>query len=144
MKTGNPPRRVVSPEHSVEMLMSILRPVARQVAEVRAACDGIVIVTHRPRRIGVTALSVLGLPFKRNGTTVVGVTCDSATAALGHDPVTRRWTSAPPRDAEIKVFLFVDEGTALLTLTFDGDGTIKVKKESDLHVVPAQPSSLNP
>ena len=116
-------------------LQRILAPVAMQIALAREATEGIVFVVHRPGKLARAAMATLGAKVNRKGTTIFGVKCGDLSEIFAHDLVTRRWTEAPPVDGQIKVFLFSGDGTALLTLNFEGGG-IRVVKEPDVYGLP--------
>lgn len=124
-----------APESSSSHLQSILAPVAHQVAEVRAITNGIVVVVHNPGSLVKRAMKKLGAKVRSRGTFVFGYECPTAAAALGHDPVTRRWCAEAPEENQIKVFLVAGDGTALLTLNFSEQGIITVEKKPDLYPV---------
>lgn len=82
---------------SVRFLKGILVPVAKQVV-VAGQLGEIVVVVSRPAKVARAALRKVGLMEAVNeGTSVFALTCKDATAALGHDPLTRQWTSTPPQ-----------------------------------------------
>jgi hypothetical protein len=96
---------------------------------------GIVFVIHKPKDLARRAMRKWGVTAAKQGTTVFGLTCEHALAAVGGDDadlVTRRWVSQPPAEEQIKAFLFAGNGTALLTLHFEEDG-IRVEKEPDVY-----------
>lgn len=116
---------------SLDRLRSILMPVAVEIASAREATNGIVLVVHRPGKTARAAIGKIGAPVRRTGTTVSGLSCSDATAAFGHDLVTKRWTEAAPLEGQIKVFLVAGDGSALLTLNFE-DGEVRVVKGPDV------------
>lgn len=117
----------------MKRLAKILKPVAEEIALCAVASEGIVFVVHRPGPLAHRAMAKLGVRLVPGKTTVFALSCADA-AARGHDPVTRRWLSTPPKDDEIKVFLIAGEGTALLTLRFTDDG-IQVSTPPNLRLV---------
>lgn len=123
-----------SPQQQLELLKSILAPVAHEVAAARETTNGIVVVVHNPGSVAKRAMKKVGAKVRARGTSVFGLVCSDAVAALGHDLVTRRWCGAAPNDGQIKVFLIAGDGTALLTLNFTDEG-IKVEKEPDVYPV---------
>jgi hypothetical protein len=127
--------KVFTPNEQGRRLKAIFVPVADKIAKAREATDGIVVVIHNPGALAKKAMKKLGVKLQRHAaTTVVGLRCSDAVAALGHDPVTSRWCAAAPKDDQVKIFLVAGDGTALLTLNFTGKG-VRVEQEPDLHSV---------
>jgi hypothetical protein len=106
----------LDPEKATEFIKGILGPVSEQIAECRDDTNGIVFVLHRPGKLAKAMMKKLGVKLIGAKTTVFGLTCDHATKAFGHDLVTKRWCQTEPNDDQIKVFLSVRDGTALLTV----------------------------
>lgn len=118
------------------VLERILKPVAEEIAQIREATGGIVVVVHKPMALARKAFKTLKIKLRPAGeTSVFGFDCANAVAALGHDLITRRWCSEPPQHDEIKVFLCAGDGTALLTMKVN-DGAVLIKKEPDIYPVP--------
>ena len=117
----------------MNVLESILKPVAKQLCAASRSPDRIVFVIHKPQESAIRAWQKLGIkPLAE--TTVASTTREAALAVWGHDLVTKRWLTNPPADDEIKIFLFAGEGTALLTLHHSDEGIV-VHKEPDLHLI---------
>lgn len=113
-------------------LQGIIRPLAWEIAEARVATEGIALVVHKPGKVAKQALKQQGLPATEG---VWGLTCGQAVAALGTDLQTREWLADPPKEGQTKIYLVVDDGTLLVTLTRGEDGVVYIDWVPDIYLV---------
>lgn len=123
----------LTPEESAKWLRGVLEPVMGRIKAERRERAGIVMVVHRPGRVTLQALKLVGVPIrlKKKGTTVFGTTCESCAAVFGRDLVTMGWASTPPADDETKIFLMSGGGSSLITMSQQADGTVRLHVEPD-------------
>lgn len=132
---GESPRSVTVP--SIHYLKGILQPFSQQIAEARGGEDpgDIVVMFWKIDRALYDAMIRLGTPMLGgpDGVTIFGMRPSSAVDLGGtmFDAATRKWLSTGPNECDVKILLFAEEGSSLVTLHFPGDGTVQVECEPE-------------